>query len=58
MLHFKKINKEKYLEILLFYTCVPKIFLSYYSPKNLKNKNFEKLKKKCLQILSLYKCVP
>ena len=27
MLHFKKIKKEKYLEILLFYTCVPKILM-------------------------------
>ena len=62
----KKKNREKHLEISLFYTWVPKIngmiyspwdiecsqlkliilchFLPFYSPKNPKNQNFEKMK--------------
>ena len=60
MLHFLK-NKEKHLKISLFYTCVPKFlmiwsavpeignfgrfFLPFYPSNDLRNQNFEKLKK-------------
>ena len=34
------------------------VFLPFYLPNNLKNQTFEKLKKKSMEILSFYTCVP
>ena len=43
----------------MFYFVIFHQFLPLYSPNNLKNQNFEKMKKKnCLEISSFYTCVP
>ena len=34
------------------------LFFAFYPPNNMKNQNFEKIKKKHLEILSFYICVP